>query len=246
MNKSNIPCFSNALSFVAAIVLMSAPQLVAAQDEGPFFVTARLIDVASGREAHAEAALADISAALEAQGRDFWVLYERIRGDLPGYTVFTPDPDFNDLPPASLDPDMVHRIQESTNGNTYVTLAVDNAATTNIPEGAPVPEFMTVRVLNVPPANFTAFEAFLSDTVVPALREAGVMSRSARVVLGGSLGTFVIFVYSNEFPNNAGQMLMESMGQRDYDRMNEEGRQLVSSVEDIAYRYRADLSFIGD
>ena len=64
--------------------------------------------------------------------------------------------------------------------------------------------------------------------------------------MGGSLGTYVIFVYTNEFPNGVGQLLQRSMGQRNFDRMNDQGRALISNVEDFAYRYRGDLSAFAD
>jgi hypothetical protein len=62
-------------------------------------VSVRLLDVQSGTEAHVESALADISAGFAAAGRPFNEVYQLIRGDLPAYAIFTPDAEFNDLPP---------------------------------------------------------------------------------------------------------------------------------------------------
>ena len=247
MKKSRFSGPCRMLGWLVAAVLVAVPNLLSAQeDEGPFYVTARLFDGKSGSEPEFEAAIGDIAASLTDQGRAFFVVYERIRGDLPGYVIYTPDADYNNERPLNVPAALVARVTSSVEGNTRLTMAVETGLETNIPENGQVPEIMSVRVFNVPPSNVPAFEDFLRETVVPALRDAGVMSRTARVVMGGSLGTYVIFVYTNEFPNGVGQLLQRSMGQRNFDRMNDQGRALISNVEDFAYRYRADLSAFAD
>ena len=124
-------------------------------------------------------------------------------------------------------------------------MAFDSAYATNV-EDTSTPEFAIARILTVTPGNIDAFEEFLSETVVPAFDAAGIMSRVGQVVVGGDLGTFVIYMFSDSFPSNTTQRLMQSMGERDYDRMIDQGSSLISSVQDVAYRYRDDLSYSED
>jgi hypothetical protein len=246
MNNSLTSFLPRTTGVLIAVALTAIPNLLSAQEDETYFATARIADVESGKELHWEAAIADISAELGAAGRDFNLVFQRIRGDLPGYTIFAPDADYLGLPPVSLDPGLIQRATANMNGNTFMTLAFDPELATNVDDDAPMPQFMTVRVFTVPPNNFPAFETFMSETVAPALRDAEIMSRSARVIMGGSLGSFATFVFTESFPSGVEQALLESMGQRDFDRMNAQGRSILSGVEDIAYRFREDLSYMSD
>ena len=243
---NNLPSLPTRIfSLLIAAVLVAAPSLVSAQDDGPFMASARVIDVISGKEGHVAAALADVSEAYEAAGRDLRVVYERVRGDLPAFVVFTVDEAFNDVPPVNVDAQLISRITENSNGNTYLSLAFNPALATNV-AGAARTEYMVARIYSVSPANYDAFEDFLSETVAPALEEAGIMSRTARIIAGGNLGIYITFAYSDSFPTGNTQALIQSMGQRDYDRMVEQATSLLGGVEDLLYRYRPDLSVTGN
>ena len=245
MNKQTASRIGSAFCSLTAAVFITAPNLASAQEDGPFMLSTRLLDVQSGTEAHVESALADISAEFGNAGRPFNMVYQRIRGDLPAYVIYTPDANYNEMPPIDLDDGLIARVTDHLDGNTLLTTAINPALATNV-EGMDTPDYMFVRVFSVPPANNEAFQEFMAETVAPALDEAGVSSRSGRNILGGSIGNYVLYIYNDSFPADTAQRLMQSMGERDYDRMIAQGESLVSGVQDLVYRFREDLSYMSD
>ena len=140
-----------ARTVLALGVLVLAPSLLWAQAEGPAFVSARLVEVQSGHNAEFEAAVADISAQLEASGTDFFLVFERIRGGLPGYTIFTPDGLFNGTPPPNLDPNFVARATGASSGALLMSLAFFPELSIVPPPAERGGQFLHVRAITTSP-----------------------------------------------------------------------------------------------
>ena len=232
-----------ARSLAVGTLLFASTMLWAQDDDGPGRISVRLVDVRADAVAQFEAAIADIGAVQKAAGRPFFHVYERIRG-ATGFTVITSDADYNELPAAPLDSDLLDRILHSLNGSTLMTLniypqlGIPGAGTT-----APSGEFLIARVRTTSPSNRQAYFDFQANELVPALRAAGVTDqRAGRVIAGGNTNTFVRYSFTNDWTDPANPLL-QSLGQRDFDRLIARGNALLVNVEDYVYRFREDLSF---
>jgi len=228
---------------LAVGTLLSASTMLWAQDDGPGQISVRLVDVKADAVAQFEAAIADIGAVQQAAGRPFFHVYERIRG-AAGFTIITLDADYNELPPAPLDSDLLDRVVHSVHGSTLLTLTIypelgiPGAGTT-----APSGEFMIARVRTTSPSNRQAYFDWQANELVPALRAAGLTDqRAGRVIAGGNENTFVRFSFTNDWTDQ-GNPLLASLGQREFDRLIGRANTLVVNAEMFIYRFRADLSF---
>ncbi len=227
-------------------LLFLAPTALWAQDEGPVRINVRLIDVKADAVAQFEATIADRAEVMQAAGRPFFHVYERLRGpDLPGYTLITLDGDYNELPPVAADPAWVDRISHSTNDSTLLTVEMYPALSINAGT-APSGEFLRVRVRTTSPSTRQAYFDWIEDELTPALREGGITDlRSGRVIMGGNSNTFVRYSFANEFPAQ-GPDIAAAVGEREFERILSLEPDLLVSSEDYVYRFRDDLSFTTD
>ena len=227
-------------------LLFLAPTALWAQDESPVRINVRLIDVKADAVAQFEASIADRAEVVQAAGRPFFHVFERIRGaDLPSYSIISMDAAYNELPPLAADPAWGDRIAHSVNGSILMTVEFYPAL--GIDAGtAPSGEFMRVRVRTTSPSNRQAYFDWIENELTPALREAGVTDlRTGRLIHGGNTNTFVRFAFSDAFPED-GPDVAESLGQREFERLFDREDALLVSSEDVIYRFREDLSFTAE
>jgi hypothetical protein len=224
-------------------MLLVVPLAVSAQDDGPGRITVRLVDVKGDSVAEFEAAIAEVAKAQQAGGRPFFHVYERLRGDLPAFSIITADGAYTDLPPIELDSGLVARLQHSTNGSTLLSIAVYPEHGISSGSLAPTGEFMQVRVRTVAPSNRQAYHDWTADELVPALRDGGITDyRGGRITLGGNTNTFVRFTFTNAIVGG-GPNVAEAIGQQRFDRILAREASLLVGSEDLVYRVRSDLSF---
>jgi hypothetical protein len=229
-----------------AVLLLAAPFSIWAQNDGPGLINVRFADVKPDQVAQFEAAAADVGAAMRAGGAPFFHVYQRVRGDM-GYAIFTLDSELNDLPAIQLSPGLIDRATSAVNNFTVLSLAVDPALGIDSGTLEPAGRYMHVRVRTTSPGNAQAFLQAQADEVVPALRAGGVKDRRfGRVLFGGNVNTFVNFMYSDSFPGTGTNMVAQTMGQRNFDRMVSRLNALVSNAEDYVFVFRPDLSFTGE
>jgi hypothetical protein len=234
------------ISRLIAGALLLAPLTLWAQVDGPGRITARLVDVKGDSVAAFEAAIADVAEAQRAGGRPFFHVYERLRGDLPTFTIIASDGAYNELAPVELNDGLVDRLQHSTNGSTLVSLAIFPELGIQPASLEPSGEFMTVRVRTVAPSNRQAYFDWHRDELTPALREAGVTDlRSGRITLGGNTNTFVRFGFADQIVGG-GPDIAGTIGQQRLDRILAREASLLVSSEDFVYRFREDLSFTAE
>ena len=232
---------------LAPLLLVSADSL--AQEGNRPRVSIRLADVKSDSVAQFEAAIAEIGGVLEAAGRQYFHVYERVRGDLPGYSIISEDGDINGLPGVDIGGSLLDRVNHSLNGNTRLSVEFIPELGISSRDGVePSGRYLYVRVRTTSPANARGFLAAQAEEVVPALEAGGVTDRRfGRVMYGGNPNTFVNFTYSDEFPGSSGgNPVAEAIGQRDFDRMIGRLNGLISTAEDLIYVFRPDLSFTAD
>jgi hypothetical protein len=225
--------------------LLLAPLALFAQDEGPGRILVRIVDVKGDGVAAFEAAIADVAEAQRAAGRPYFHVYERLRGDVPGFTVITADGAYTELPPLELDDGLVDRIQHATNGSTLLSIAIFPALSIDANSLAPTGEFLTVRLRTVAPSNRQAYVDWQRDELVPALRDAGTTDhRAGRITLGGNTNTFVRYSFTDAMVG--GQNIGAAIGQERWDRILTREAALLVASEDLVYRFREDLSFTGE
>ena len=228
--------------------LLLMPLTLISQEEGPGRWTVRIVTVKPDSAAGFEAALKDVAAIQEEAGRLLFHVYERVRGGLDSYAIITQDGAYVDLPAAPLGSELVDRLVHSEDNTTLLSLAFYGELGINSGSLHPPGEYMRVRVRRVPPANADAYFAWHRDELTPALREAGLNDlRAGRVMLGGDTNTFVRYTYSDSLAGGAaGLDIPGTVGQREFDRIIARERALLSSSEDLVYRFREDLSFTSE
>jgi len=235
------------ISTIAAICIawVFTPGTTNAQAEGPTYVAARILNVRPDSIAAFEAAVAERARTEEAAGRPYFHVYERIRGDLPGYTIFAPDGLYNELPPVQADAAWQQRIRDTEDRTSLVTLAVYPELSIFGGSVEPSGEYMRVRVRTVSPANREAYHSWAQNDLVPLLRRSGVTDlRSGRIVFGGNTDTFVMFTYQDTATQST--LNVEAVGEREAQRVFSRERELLATAEDLLYRFRPDLSFTAD
>jgi len=247
MKKSHF-AFKGIVLISALAGLALSPMIASAQEDEPGRIQVRLVNVKSGGAAGWESAIGDAAGVLQAAGMPFLHVYQRIRGDTPGYTIITADGAYTDLPPVELDSGVIDRLQNNGNGSTVVSLAV--LAELGIDSGSlePSAPFLYVRVRTVAPGNADAYIAWHRDELTPALREAGLPDlRTGRVTIGGNTNTFVRYAFTDDVTGGVnGLDIPGTVGQREFDRIIAREAELLSTSEDYVYRFREDLSFTAE
>lgn len=232
-------------AFSISLTFLVVPFAGMAQDDGPGRIQVRLVTVKPDGVAGFEAAVKEVAATQQAAGRPFFHVYQRVRGDLDGYTIITVDGAYQNLPPAPLDAAVIDRLQHNEDSTTLISLAVFPELGIDSGSLEPSAEFLRVRVRTVAPADADAYFAWHRDELTPALREAGLTDlRSGRVTLGGNTNTFVRYTYTDDLAGGvSGLDIPGTVGQREFDRIIAREAELLTVSEDYVYRYREDLSF---
>ena len=231
------------LRLVAGALLL-APLMLLAQDEGPGRISVRIVDVKPEGVAAFEAAIADVAQAQRAAGRPFFHVYERVRGDQPGFSIIAVDGAYTELPPLELEDGLVDRLQHATNGSTLLSVAIFPELSIDANSMAPTGEFMTVRLRTVAPSNRQAYFDLVRNELTPALRDAGITDlRVGRITLGGNTNTFVRYSFGGAFVGGGGPNIPGVIGQQRWDRVLTREAALLVASEDLVYRFREDLSF---
>jgi len=226
---------------IGALIL--APLALWAQDDGPARITYRIVDVKSGHQAAFAAAIGEVSEAVQAAGLPFFHVFERVRGDLPGFVIIVSDGAYTDLPDLELGPGLISRLQNSQNGSTLLSLAVYGNLGIAAGSVEPSGDFMYIRVRTVSPGNAGAYMDWQENEMTPALREGGITDlRVAQVTAGGNPNTFIRFAYPDAIAGG-GPNVAEVVGEREFERILENEASLLANAEDFIYAYRRDLSF---
>jgi hypothetical protein len=224
--------------------LLLAPLALLAQDEGPGRISVRIVDVKPDSVAAFEAAIADVAEAQRAAGRPFFHVFQRVRGDQPGFSIIGPDGAYTELPPLELEDGLVDRLQHATNGSTLLSVAIFPELGIDAGSLAPTGEYLQVRLRTVAPSNRQAYFAWHRDELTPALRDAGIKDlRVGRITLGGNTNTFVRYAFADAIVGGGGPNSPEVIGQQRWDRVLTREAALLVASEDLVYRFREDLSF---
>lgn len=234
-------------SLIVLLFATAPATLWAQEDQGPNLVSIRLVDVKPGSNAEWQAAIAEVAAAAEAAGWQFFHVYQRLRGpNLPTYSIITPDGASNDLPPLDIDQSVFDRLGHSQNGNDLMTVAFFPELGISTGSVAPSGEFMSVRVRTASPSNRQAYFDWHANELTPAAREGGVTDlRAGRVVVGGNTNIFIRFYYGDTVQSApaGGGNIGQVMDERDFERMIAREASLIVADEMYVYRFREDLSF---
>jgi hypothetical protein len=221
---------------------------VQAQDAQPVGVQVRMMSVKPDSVAQFEAAIGDISAALQEQGRPFFHVYERLRGDgVPGYSVFTQDPYFGEVVPVDIGDALGDRIRHTLSDSTRLTIQTYTNLGIAGESLAPPAPYLRTRVRITSPANRADFIEW-QEEAVELLTEAGLSDlRVGRIVLGGNSDSWVRWTYQESISGPPTGLDIEgTVGQNRIDAMVAEGNELLVAQEDYVLMFREDLSFTAE
>jgi len=233
------------MAFSCLLLVVTAP-LAMAQDDGPAGVSVRIVSVKPGAEAQFEAAIADLTASLGEQGRAFYHVYQRERGDnLPSYTLITQDAVFGGVPEADIDPSIIDRIVNSTRTSNLMTVQVDPEL--GIQGGGgfePPAQYLRTRIRVTSPQMRQDFIDWQTDAA-DLFEEAGLDDmRVGRIVLGGDPNVFIIWTFQDDM--SLGLPGVDIPGTVGTERAQELFQRLSGMLvgeEEYILRFRDDLSF---
>lgn len=233
--------FCHALAI--CLVFVAAPGISSAQEEGIPGVMARLVSVKPDRVAQWEGLMKERTEALQATGQGFRHVFQRVRGPLSSFVIFTPGGGAN----VPVTENWVNALNGTVaSSELHALQPYGDAFTLDLGGDVSIRgDYMYVRVRTVPPGRSNDYYEWQRDELIPALREANVGDvRTLRIAQGGNINTWLRFSYSDEMPLIGGtNPVAQSMGERQFQQMLARGDAMTSSATDFVYRYRADLSY---
>ncbi len=224
---------------ILAVPLIAASTMILAQDEEPAYINLRVVTVKPDQLAQWESIMKERSEVVKEAGQAFFHIFARQRGPLDTYLIITPGTIIGGPPtgvPGS--ESWVAALRNTLVSQSLNTLR-SYPNTNDSGSVHPGANFMHARLRTVAAGRNQDYEAWLTDELVPALREAEVGDvRVLRSVLGGSPRTWVTLSFVDGWPPT---------GDNDLDdRMLAKGDAMVVAQTDYFYAFREDLSFTAD
>lgn len=214
---------------------------VLAQNSEPEYINVRVVTVKVDRSSQWEGLIEERSAFRREEGQPFYHVYQRLRGPLHTYLIITPanniGPRPAGAPPTPRDlQNWVSALNSTIESESVTTLRTyPEANTIETQSPAPPTDFVHVRLRTAAPGRNQDFQEWLTDDLVPSLREAGAGDvRNARVVLGGSPRTWATFSFVPGWPEPLVELDPRILARAD---------ELIATQTDYFYRFREDLSF---
>ncbi len=230
-------------SITIGVLLISAPIRILAQDAGPGYINIRVHTVKPDQLAQWASLIKERTDAVQEGGQPFFHVYQRTRGPLETFLIITPfggigEParPVDDLPAVPAPAHWLNALRSTLVSESLSTLQVYAEANTNEGDSVhPGANFMHVRIRTVAAGRNQDYEEWLTNELIPALREAEVGDvRTLRQVLGGNPRNWITYSFVEGFPEPAfnldGGMLAR-------------GDAMVVSQTDYFYTFREDLSF---
>ncbi len=226
---------------IIAVMLISAPTIILAQDEGSGYINLRVVTVKPDQLAQWESLMKERGEVVQAAGQSYFHIFQRQRGPLDTYLIITPGTTIGGTPtgvPGSQH--WVTALRSTLANQSLNTLQTYPEASTNDTGSVhPGANFMHARLRTVAAGQNQNYEAWLTDELIPALREAEVGDvRTLRSVLGGSPRTWVTLSFVEGWPPTGDNALD--------DRMLARGDAMVVAQTDYFYTFREDMSFTAD
>lgn len=223
---------------IIGVLLISAPTMILAQDEGPRYINLRVVTVKPDQLAQWESVMKERSEVVQEAGQAFFHIFARQRGPLDTYLIITPGTTIGG--PATGVPgsqNWVTALRNTLASQSLNTLQTYPEASTDPTRSVhPGANFMHARLRTVAAGRNQDYETWLTDELIPALREAEVGDvRTFRSVLGGSPRTWVTLSFVDGWPPT-GDIDLD-------DRMLARGDAMVVAQTDYFYTFREDLSF---
>ena len=224
---------------IIAVLLNFAPTMILAQDEGLVYVNVRVVTVKPDQLAQWESIMKERSDVVQEAGQAFFHIFARQRGPLDTYLIISPGTTIGGPPtgvPGSQS--WVTALRNTLVSQSLSTLRTypNTNDTGSVHPGA---NFLHARLRTVAAGRNQDYEAWLTDELIPALREAEVGDvRVLRSVLGGSPRTWVTLSFVDGWPPTGDNSLD--------DRMLARGDAMVVAQTDYFYSFREELSFTAD